>query len=157
IGDDPKIRDVLVEVVEAKTASFGVGAGINSNGGLGGNITYEQRNFDITDFPESWTDIFSDRAFIGAGQHLRITLEPRTQGSNASVRFPEPWIFDQPYSFTAEGYWRDRTREHWDETRAGGRFTFGKRWNYIWSTALTLRGEDVDIHNIEDEDETTVV
>src|SRR5205823_14282561 len=44
LGDDPNIRDVLVEVSEAKTASFGVGAGINSNGGLGGNFTYEQRN-----------------------------------------------------------------------------------------------------------------
>lgn len=157
IGDDPAIRDVLVEVVEAKTASFGVGAGINSNGGLGANITYEQRNFDITNFPDSWTDIFSDRAFIGAGQNLRITLEPGTEASNASIRFTEPWIFDQPYSFTGEAYWRDRIREHWDETRAGGRITFGKRWNYIWSTGLTLRGEDVQIHNIEDEDLTTVV
>ena len=40
IGDDPNVRDLLVEVTEQKTASFNVGAGINSNGGLGGNITY---------------------------------------------------------------------------------------------------------------------
>jgi outer membrane protein insertion porin family len=60
-------------------------------------------------------------------------------------------MFDQPYSFTTEAYWRDRVRENWDETRAGGRVTIGKRWNYVWSTALTLRGEDVRIHDIEDE------
>ena len=35
IGDDPDVRDVLVEVQEQHTASFNVGAGINSNGGVG--------------------------------------------------------------------------------------------------------------------------
>ena len=78
---------------------------------LGGNITYEQRNFDITNWPDSFGDIFSDRAFIGAGQNLRITLEPGTEATNASVRFTEPWLFDQPYSFTGEAYYRDRVRE----------------------------------------------
>src|SRR5207249_408814 len=68
IGEDPAVRDVLVDVTEARTASFSVGAGINSNGGLGGNITYMQRNFDITNFPDTWSDIFSERAFIGGGQ-----------------------------------------------------------------------------------------
>jgi len=152
IGDDPNVRDLVVEVQEARTATFGVGAGINSNGGLGGNITYEQRNFDISDWPESWDEILTDRSFIGAGQIFRVALEPGTRASNASVRFTEPWLFDQPYSLTTEAYWRDRVREDWDETRAGGRVTFGKRWNYTWTTALTLRGEDVRIHDIEDED-----
>jgi outer membrane protein insertion porin family len=151
IGDDPNVRDLLVEVEEARTATFGVGAGINSNGGLGGSITYEQRNFDITDWPNDFGDVISDRAFIGAGQDLRITLEPGTRASNASIRFTEPWLFDQPYSFTAEAYYRDRIREHWDETRGGGRATFGKRWNETWSTSLTLRGEDVEVGNIEDD------
>ena len=152
IGDDPEVRDIIVEVQEERTAQLGFGAGINSNGGLGGNITYEQRNFDISDWPDSFGEIFTDRSFIGAGQILRVTLEPGTRASNASIRFTEPWLFDQPYSFTGEAYWRDRVREDWDETRAGGRATIGKRWNYTWSTALTLRGEDVRIHDIEDTD-----
>jgi outer membrane protein insertion porin family len=152
IGDDPDVRDVIVEVTEARTATFGVGAVVNSNGGLGANITYEQRNFDISNWPDNWGDVLTDRSFIGAGQILRMTLEPGTRASNASIRFTEPWIFDQPYSFTGEAYWRDRVREHWDETRAGGRVTFGKRWNYVWSTALTLRGEDMQVSDIEDED-----
>lgn len=157
IGDDPEVRDLLVEVTEARTATFGVGAGINSNGGLGGNLTYEQRNFDITNVPTRVGDIFSDRAFIGAGQNFRASLEPGTRASNASIRFSEPWIFDQPYSFTAEAYWRDRLRENWEETRAGGRVSFGKRWTTIWSTSLTLRGEDVNIHDIDNDNDTVVV
>jgi outer membrane protein assembly factor BamA len=150
IGEDPEVRDLLVEVTEARTASFGVGAGINSNGGLAGTFTYEQRNFDLTDWPDSLGDVISDRAFIGAGQNFRITLEPGTEATNASVRFTEPWIFDQPYSFTGEAYWRDRVREDWDETRAGGRITFGKRFDQIHSASITLRAEDVEIHDIED-------
>jgi outer membrane protein assembly factor BamA len=151
IGEDPNVRDLVVNVTEARTATFGVGAGINSNGGLGGNLTYEQRNFDIFNFPDSPSDIFSDRAFVGAGQNLRISLEPGTEASNASIRFSEPWLFDQPYSFTAEAYYRDREREDWEETRAGGRLTFGKRFNYIYSTSLTLRAEDVKIHSLGDD------
>jgi outer membrane protein insertion porin family len=151
IGDDAEVRDLLVEVTEARTATFGVGAGINSNGGVGANITYEQRNFDLTNWPNSFDEILSDRAFIGAGQNFRITLEPGTQATNASIRFTEPWLFDQPYSFTGEVYYRDRIREDWDETRGGGRVTFGKRWDNVWSTSLTLRGEDVNVHDIHDE------
>jgi outer membrane protein insertion porin family len=152
IGEDPDVRDLVVEVTEARTATFGFGAGINSNGGLGANISYEQRNFDIGDWPDNWGELFTDKSFIGAGQILRITLEPGTEASNASVRFTEPWMFDQPYSFTTEAYYRDRVREDWDETRGGGRVTVGKRWNHNWTTALTLRAEDVRVHDIEDED-----
>ena len=151
IGEDPEVRDLLVDVVEEHTARFGVGAGINSNGGLGGLLSYEQRNFDIGNLPDSWTDAFSDRAFIGAGQNFRVTLEPGTRATNASVRFSEPWLFDQPYSFTGEVYYRDRLREHWRETRGGGRVSFGKRFNYVDSALLTLRAEDVNVYDIEDD------
>ncbi|GIW77018.1 MAG: hypothetical protein KatS3mg104_2081 [Phycisphaerae bacterium] len=39
IGTDPDQRDLLIEVEEARTATLNFGAGINSNGGLAGNIT----------------------------------------------------------------------------------------------------------------------
>ena len=149
IGNDPQVRDLLVEVVEAHTASFGVGAGINSNGGLGGEISYEQRNFDITNWPDSWSDVFSDRAFIGAGQRFRISLQPGTEASNASILFSEPWIFDQPYSFTGELYYKSRIRDDWTETYIGGRASFGKRFNLENSALLTFRAEEVDVHDIQ--------
>ncbi len=152
IGDDPETRDLLVEVEEQKTASFNVGAGVNSNGGIGGNITYEQRNFDITNWPSSWRDVFSDRAFVGAGQNFRASFEPGTKITNASIRFTEPWIFDQPYSVTGELYLRNRIREVYTDRRIGGRVSLGKRFSNIWSAALTLRGESVDISSIEDKE-----
>jgi outer membrane protein insertion porin family len=152
IGDDPEYRDLLVEVEEQKTASFNIGAGINSNGGVGGNISYEQKNFDITNWPSSWRDLFSDRSFVGAGQIFRASFEPGTKISNASLRFTEPWILDQPYSVTIEAYLRNRIREDYTDRRLGGRVSFGKRFNNIWSGALTLRGEIVDIGSIQDKE-----
>lgn len=151
IGDDPNYRSLLVELQEARTASFNIGAGINSNGGLGGNITYSQQNFDIANPPDDWRDIFSDRSFTGAGQRLRISLEPGTEASNASIYFLEPWLFDQPYSFGSELYLRDRVRLDYRDSRFGGRLTFGKRFNYTWSGGISLRGEDVKIHDVDDE------
>ncbi|HMB96058.1 MAG TPA: BamA/TamA family outer membrane protein, partial [Tepidisphaeraceae bacterium] len=152
IGDDPDSRDLLVDVDEAKTASFNIGAGVNSNGGVGGNLTYEQRNFDITNWPSNWKDVFTDRAFVGAGQDFRASFEPGTRGTNASLRFTEPWILDQPYSFTGELYLRDRIREHYDDQRLGARVSFGKRFNNVWSASITLRAEDVDITHIHDKE-----
>lgn len=151
-GDDPNSRDLLVEVEENRTATFSIGAGINSNGGIGGNITYEQRNFDITNWPSSWRELFSDRAFTGAGQTFRLSFEPGTTITNASLRFTEPWIFDQPYSFTGELYLRQRVREDYDDQRMGGRLSLGKRFNTVWSGAITLRAETVEISNIEDKE-----
>lgn len=150
IGDDPDSRDVLVEVAEGHTANFGIGAGINSNGGIGGNLSYEQRNFDITAWPSNPRDLFTDRSFTGAGQTFRVSLEPGTEATNASIKFTEPYIFDQPYSFSDELYLRDRQRLHYNETRIGTRVSLGKRFDYVYSGQLALRGEDVRISSIED-------
>lgn len=150
IGDSPDTRDVLVEVNEGRTAEFNVGAGINSNGGVGGQIAYTQRNFDVTNWPVTWTDIFSDRAFIGAGQTFRVSFEPGTVFTNADVFFAEPYLFDQPYSFSNDAYYRTRLREHYDDVRLGDRIAFGKRFTDEWTGTVSLRGEDVDIRSIQD-------
>lgn len=150
IGDSDTTRDVLVEVNEGRTAEFNVGAGINSNGGVGGQIAYTQRNFDITNWPTTWTDVFSDRAFVGAGQTFRASFEPGTEFTNADLFFSEPYIFDQPYSFSDDLYLRTRLREHYDEIRIGDRVSFGKRFNDIYSGTISFRAEDVNIRSIED-------
>ena len=136
IGDDPNVRDMLVEVQEQHTASFNVGAGVNSNGGLGGNITYEQRNFDVTNLPATWRDVFSDRAFIGAGEDFRASLEPGTQQTDASVRLSEPYLFDKPIGASDELYLRQVQREHYFDRRIGDTFTLSYRFNYELTAAV---------------------
>ncbi len=150
VGQEPDLRDVLVEVTEGKTASFNIGAGVSSNGGVGGEISYEQRNFDIGNWPTTWTDVFSERAWVGAGQTFRASVAPGTQGTTAAIRFYDPWIFDQPYSFANDIYLRQRIYSNWNETRTGDRVTLGKRLGYNWTMFLTARGEDVRVYNVQD-------
>ena len=150
IGTDPTYRDLLVEVVEGRTAQFSITAGVNSNGGVGGGITYVQRNFDIGNPPDNWKDIFTDRALTGAGQTFRLSFEPGTIATNASADFYEPYLFDQPYGFGPSAYIRDRKREDYDDRRSGGRVRLDRRFGYNWTTSATLRAEDVRIDNINE-------
>ena len=150
IGDDPMVRDVLVEVQEQRTAQIGAGFGISSTGGLTGNLSYEQKNFDITNWPASPSDIFSEKAFTGAGQDFRASFQPGTIFTNADISFYEPYLLDQPYSFGSDLYLRNAIYEHYTDRRLGGLIDFGKRFDYVYSAVLTLKAEDVDIRDIKD-------
>jgi outer membrane protein insertion porin family len=150
IGDDPGVRDLLVEVEEAHTASISAGIGVNSNGGFGGQLSYEQKNFDIANPPASWSDIFSDRAWTGAGQDFVASFSPGTEGTDARVGFTEPYLFDQPYSLSVQGYLQDRIRDVYDDDRLGSTYTIGQQFNYIYSASFTLRIESVHITDVTD-------
>lgn len=150
IGDAPQSRDLLVEVADKKTANFGIGAGVNSNGGIGGNITVTQTNFDISNVPADWRDVLSDHAFTGAGQGFRASFNPGTIFTTADIQFSEPWLFDQPYSFVEDLYLRDFLWDQYTDRRIGDRVSFGKRFDYFNSATVTLRGEQVHIGSIPD-------
>jgi len=150
IGDDPKSRDVIVEVAEQRTAQISAGVGVSSDGGLSGNIGYEQKNFDITNWPASLGDISSERAFTGAGQDFHASFQPGTIATNADIGFFEPYLLDQPYSFGNDYFLRNYVREHYVDRRLGAEISFGKRFDYVYSASLTLRGQDVNIRNIRD-------
>jgi outer membrane protein insertion porin family len=148
IGDDPEVRDLLVDVTEQRTAQISAGVGINSNGGFGGQLGYEQQNFDIANWPNSWSEVFSDRSFTGAGQDFQVRFDPGTEGSDAVVSFVEPYLFDQPYSFSASGYFETHIRPVYDDQRVGGSLGLGRRFNYIWSASVSLGAADVDIRSL---------
>ena len=149
VGEEPDTRDVLVEITEGKTASFNIGAGISSNGGVAGEISYEQRNYDIGNWPATWRDLFSEKAFTGAGQTFRLYIAPSTTGTSAGIRFVDPYLFDQPYIFSDDLYYRQRIREDWDEDRLGNRSSIGRRIGRNWIVYLNGRGEDVRITDVE--------
>jgi len=151
IGNEPTRRDVLVEVTEQSTSRVLFGAGVTSSSGLLGNISYEQKNFDISAWPTGWSDIAEGRAFTGAGQFFRVNLEPGTQLTRASIDFVEPWVFDQPYSAGGSAFLSQRLRENYSEGRAGGRLFVSKRFQPYWTVKLTFRGEDVLIKDIDEE------
>jgi outer membrane protein insertion porin family len=156
IGDDAHVRDLLVDLNEEHTADIGAGVSVSTSGGLGAELSYEQRNFDITNIPTSWGEFFSDRAFTGAGQDFLISFLPSTLGTSTQIAFTEPHLFDQPYSLSTSGYFRQRIEESangntlYTDQRAGGTVSVGERFNYIYSGSVSLRAEDIDIRRVQD-------
>ena len=70
--------DIVTSIEEAPTGSFMIGVGANSFQGLIGNLQIFEKNFDITNFPRSFSDIVNGQAFRGGGQSLNINLRPAT-------------------------------------------------------------------------------
>jgi outer membrane protein insertion porin family len=148
-GDE--FRDVLIEVTETNTGRLSFGAGISSDAGVVGAIDLVQRNFDIADWPDSFEEFASGRAFRGAGQYFHISLQPGNEFSRYSVAFREPYFLETDLFFDANFRYFNREREDWDEERLGGSLGLGQRFGDIWSARATVRFEEVGINDVEDD------
>lgn len=149
-GKEPGVRDALVQVKEGKTADFMVGIGVSSRDGLLGNITFAQRNFDIGAWPTNKTDMTHGEAWKGAGQTLRVTLEPGLQVNRFSIDWTEPYLMDQPYSLGVRGFVFNRERETYNETRFGPVVSLGHTFKNRWYAEVAARVEGVDIDQLTD-------
>jgi outer membrane protein insertion porin family len=149
VGNEPGVRDVQVEVEEGQTGKFLIGAGVSSNSGLVGQISLEQQNFDIANGPRSPGEFFRGQSFKGAGQFMRVLLEPGTDFQRYRLTFEEPYLFDTIYSFGNDLYYFVRSRESHNEQRIGDVATFGRRFGDIWSVSLAFRAEQVNIKSVE--------
>lgn len=147
----PGVRDVLVEVKETNTGSLGFGAGVSSDGGVIGNITLSQRNFDWQDAPDSWGEFFSGRAFRGGGQDFTIALQPGTEQQNYSISLRDPYVFDTDYEAGINANYRIREYDEFDENRFATGLSLGRRFGERWFGAASLRYNNIDITKIEDE------
>jgi len=142
-------RDAQINIVEGRTGSVMLGAGIASDSGVIGQLVFEQRNFDITDKPESFTEFITGRAFRGAGQHFRIALEPGTEVSQYSVSFTEPYLYNKPISLSTAASNYERWRESYDEERAKGYIGLEKRYKNKWRRSISFRIEDVSVESLD--------
>ncbi|MEZ6192698.1 MAG: outer membrane protein assembly factor BamA [Phycisphaerales bacterium] len=145
-GDES--RDVLIDVTEATTGSISFGAGVSSDAGVLGAIDLSQRNFDITDTPQTPKEFLTGRAFRGAGQSFALSLQPGDQVSRYSISFREPSVLETDYSFATSLSIYEREFDAYDEGRAGGSVTLGRRFGDVWSVT-SLRTTSVDISQIE--------
>jgi outer membrane protein insertion porin family len=154
VGDAPGVRDVVIDVEEAeRLGDFLFGAGVTSNSGLVGNIVLDLRNFDLFDTPRSLRELLRFRAFIGAGQRLRLELQPGREVSRFRVDFSEPYFLDRPVRFDVSGYLFDRARDSYTERRGGGSVSLGKRFErglmHGWSGEIALRVEDASARDLD--------
>jgi outer membrane protein insertion porin family len=142
-------RDVLIDVTEATTGSVSFGAGISSDAGVLGAIDLTQRNFDITDTPQTPKELFTGRAFRGAGQSFALSLQPGDEVSRFSVSFREPSLLETDYFFGTSLFLYEREFDAYDEKRVGGSVMFGRRFGDVWSATTSLRTTSVDITDLE--------
>jgi len=148
-GKKPEVRDAQVNVAEGRTGAVLLGAGVSTDSGVIGQLVFNQRNFDISDWPESFGEFIKGEAFKGAGQNLRIALEPGTQVSQYSVSFREPYFQDKPTSLEVTGSSYERGRESFDEKRQRGYVEFEKRFKNRWRRRLSFRAENVDVGDVD--------
>ncbi len=154
VGNKPGVRDAVVDVTESdKSGDFIFGFGITSNNGAIGQIVLDLPNFDLFDTPRSFQEFIKFRSFFGAGQRLRLELQPGTEVSRARVDFTEPYLFDRPLRFDTSLYLFERGRDGYDEERAGSSVSLGKRFErglmQGWSGEIALRGEVVSIDDVD--------
>ncbi len=147
--DKDSVKDIAIEVEEVDTGSIRFAAGLNSNAGLVGAITYLKTNFDPTDFPDSFDDILD--AFTGGGQILELSFFPGTVETQFQASYTHPFIFDSEYEFNTVLFRRARIREGWDETRTGFNVRVGRRIGNNISANLRYRLEEIRVDDIDDD------
>jgi len=145
----PESRDVVVNIKEGLTGMWNPGVAIGSDSGVIGQLIWQQRNFDIQDWPESFEEFITMRAFKGAGQSLRVELLPGTEWSRYIVTFTEPYFQDKPTSLDVVGQLFKRWRESYDEKRKKAYVGFEKRLKNRWRPSLGFRVEDVEVVDLD--------
>lgn len=148
-SNDPNQKDVRVDITEGMTGMIMPGVGVSSDSGVIGRLVYQQRNFDITDWPDSFSELITMKAFRGAGQTMRISLEPGTEVSQYSVNFSDPYFRDRPIQLDVAGSSWGRWRESYDEQRLRGYVGLEKRRKERWRRSIGFRAENVDVQSLD--------
>lgn len=147
--NDVEVRDVLIEVKERSTGSVNFGVAVGSDTGLFGEFSVDQKNFDITDFPESLNELISGRAFRGAGQQFNFTVRPGTELMQVITSWTEPRLFDSDYSLSVSAQILERYFDDYDQSTIGAGMSIGRRFGDIWAGALRASVEQVELTNID--------
>jgi outer membrane protein insertion porin family len=144
----PNFADINAIVSEGQSGQIMLGAAINSDAGLTGQLTISEKNFDIMRFPRSPRDLFIDgNAFRGAGQGFRLEAMPGNQVQRYLLSFTEPYLLDTQISLSTSAYYFTRQYRDYDEQRLGGRISFGYRLTPDLSLSAGTRMENVNVAN----------
>lgn len=147
--DEPGYRDVLFEVTEQRNRSFNFGAGVSSDASVTGRIAVTQRNFDITDWPDTWSELWSGEGFYGGGQNFTIEAVPGNRVRIFSISLSDPYAFGTDYSLSGSAYYRDRLYRAYTEQRIGAKVAAGRRFGSRWAVSFPLTIEQVELSDID--------
>lgn len=146
---NPGYRDVLVEVAETNTAQFSIGGAASSDSGLTATLSVKQRNFDITDTPDSFGELFRGDAFRGGGQTFSIDVLPGTRVQQYSVGLSDPYLGESDYGGNARVLYRNREYDGYDERRIGTDLSLSRRFGSLWRVSLPFRVQNVQLTAID--------
>jgi outer membrane protein insertion porin family len=141
--DTPNIKDLIVEVKEAKTGAFSFGGGYSTVDEFVGFVEIEQKNFDWRNFPY----------FTGDGQDLRLRASFGSLSNRYNLSFTEPWLFDYPIAFGFDLYSYSHERESdvgygYDEERTGGNIRLGKELTEYLRANFSYRYDIIKISDV---------
>jgi len=150
--DDPYMNmaraNANIIVQEGRTGSIMMSVGINSDSGLVGRFSVEEKNFDWRKLPTNPFTIAGWRnAFRGAGQRFLIEAMPGQNYQRYMVSFQEPLLGSTRFSLGLNGFYYSRFYDEWRECRTGGGVTLGRAWTDRFSTALSFNGADIRVYN----------
>jgi outer membrane protein insertion porin family len=145
----PDHLDALVGIKEGLTGMWNPGIAVGSDSGVVGQLIWQQRNFDYADWPESLDEFITMRAFKGAGQNLRVALQPGTHMSYYSVTFTEPYFQDKPTSLDVVGSSFERWRKSHNEKRKKAYIGFEQRLKNRWRPSFGFRVENVEVVDLD--------
>lgn len=142
---DPEYRDILVEVKERNTGSVNFGIAVGSDSGVFGEFSVTQRNFDVADVPESFSELIAGRAFRGAGQQFNMVFRPGDEIFQYALSLTEPHFLESDFALSTAGSFRNRQYQNYDEERLTGSLGLTRALGDIWSIGLQARAESIEL------------
>ncbi|MCF6157800.1 MAG: outer membrane protein assembly factor BamA [wastewater metagenome] len=154
-GTEPYNQNIIVEVKEGRTGMLRFGGGYGANIGAFGDISYTDRNFDISDLPKSWNDFLQGNAFRGAGQILTLRFSPGFERTEILASLTDPFIFDSPYSVGLSLFNYLRWYTEYEQQTIGSRVSVGREISKDFFVRLIPEFNVIDIDRRDDEREDT--
>ncbi len=134
--------DVDIFIPQNPSSRFNVGGTYNSDNSFLGQIVIEDRDFDL---PRRLGQITDPRSWRGGGKTFRVEAMPGNEVQRYLVSLANPYFGGTENSVSVSGFLFDRQYFDWDEQRAGGRVSLGRRVNQFLSLNAGLRLESVTI------------
>jgi len=141
--DQEDLKDLVVQVKEAKTGTFSFGGGYSTVDRLIGFVEVEQKNFDIS----NWS------TFTGGGQDLRLRAQIGSSQRNLLLSYTEPWLFDHPVSAGFDAYLTENLNDGttgyaYTQKTIGFDLRMGKALNDNLSVGTVYRLEHINISDM---------
>ncbi len=147
--DEGALRDAVVRVKEGSTGQLMLGAGIGTDTGVLGEISVREENFDLTNWPSEWSDLWRGNALRGGGQKLSLVLRSGTERSYYSLSFHDPAAWGSAYGLGGSLYSTGVAHEEFDELRTGISLTGSKRIAKFLHRNLTIGYETIDVDDVD--------